>query len=277
MPGKALLLRFMHERRLMDLNDYFDDRFVDFQISQLARNYLAPAGWFLSLRGEPVDASGPIPYITYPALAMLRRIVTPDLKVFEYGSGFSTLWWSRHVKQVVSVDHNHQWIEKIRPSLPANVTVVHQPIGAPTEPGRLAATGDFFAKNYALPTSGNPAHDVEHGLLSKEFTAYATEILHYPVGHFDVVVVDGMARVLTAYLAARQLGPQGIVLFDNSDRWQYNAAYQLLTDAGFARSDFYGPGPVNTIEWCTSLFMRDLGALRRNALIGPDRKKELGW
>lgn len=261
----------------MNLNEYFDTRFADYQLSQVARNYLAPAGWFHSLRGESVDADGPVPYITYPAIAMLQRIVTGDMKIFEYGSGNSTLWWSKRVKQVVSVDHDVQWIEKLRPALAANVSLIHRPPGAPADVERAALIEEFFTRNYDLPTSGNPAHDMEHGLLSHEFTAYAAELLKYPTGHFDLIVVDGMARVLTSYLAALHLGPQGIVLFDNSDRWQYNSAYQLLADAGFGRVDFHGIGPMTTIEQCTSLFVRDLSVLRRNVRVGPTQKKNLGW
>ena len=91
-----------------------------------------------------------------------------------------------------------------------------------------------------------------------------------------MVVVDGMARCLTAILAPRCVKPGGCILFDNSDRWQYNWAYSFLREAGFHRLDFYGPGPVNKIEWCTSIFTRDLAPFAANV----ERRKgdcDLGW
>lgn len=46
-------------------------------------------GWFRSYREKSaVDANGdPIPWITYPALDFIRKRVTRDLTVFEFGSG----------------------------------------------------------------------------------------------------------------------------------------------------------------------------------------------
>ena len=237
--------------------------------------YLTRRGWFLSLSGEPQDSHGAIPWITYPATTMLSRIVQPDFKVFEFGCGVSTVWWSNKVRAVVAVDHNQQWVEKVRARATEKAVVVHRAMNCPTD--YAATLEEFFQKNYELPTAPNPAHNIGHGLLCREFIGYASEILRYPAGYFDLVVVDGMARVLTAWLAARQLGSNGIILFDNTDRWQYNAAYQLLIDAGFARLDFWGVGPVNRDEWCTSLFVRNLEVLKRNPLIPRGQKNDLGW
>jgi len=38
--------------------------------------------------------------------------------------------------------------------------------------------------------------DEQAGLLIEEFAAYAIEITRFQKGHFDIVVVDGMARSL---------------------------------------------------------------------------------
>src|SRR5262245_4699050 len=242
----------------MNLDEYFQHRFLDHRILELANSYLSGQGWFHSLAGEPKDAQGPVPWITYPALAMLKRIIRPEFKVFEYGSGNSTLWWSARVAEVVSVDHDRTWLDKIRPTVRANATLLHKEIHAPTPDVHSPVLDEFFRQAHDLPQSGNLAHDTANGLLCREFAAYAAALLDYPAGHFDVIVIDGMARTLTAWLAARQLGKTGMIIFDNSDRWQYNAAYRLLTDAGFAKIDFWGLGPVYGFEWCTSLFVRDL-------------------
>jgi hypothetical protein len=261
----------------MTLDEYFDHQFVNYTLAELAKGYLARTGWFYSLTGEAKDMQGPVPWMTYAAVAMLRRIVKPDFKVFEYGSGSSTLWWSRIVSRVVSVDHNPQWIERLRPGFSDKVVLVHKAINAPVDPSHMPLVDEFLEEGLDLPTSGNHAHDVQHGLLCREFAAYASELLNYPRGYFNIVVVDGMARVLTAWLAARQLGDDGVVLFDNSDRWQYNSAYKLLTDAGFAKIDFWGLGPINRFEWCTSLFVKNLEVLRHNPLIPRETKADMGW
>jgi hypothetical protein len=45
---------------------------------------------------------------------------------------------------------------------------------------------------------------------------------------------------------------------------------------GFKRIDFYGPGPVNRLEWCTSLFVRDLNVFADN-IESPPGDNDMGW
>ena len=54
--------------------------------------------------------------------------MNPNLRVFEYGCGFSTLWWSSRVRSVVSCENDEEWACSIRNRAPANVTVLHRPI-----------------------------------------------------------------------------------------------------------------------------------------------------
>lgn len=35
------------------------------------------------------------------------------MKIFEYGSGNSTLWWSEKVDSIISVEHDKQCFEKV--------------------------------------------------------------------------------------------------------------------------------------------------------------------
>ena len=44
-----------------------------------------------SLDGTPRDAAGFVPYITHPGLRQLRKILRPEMWVFEYGCGASSL------------------------------------------------------------------------------------------------------------------------------------------------------------------------------------------
>ncbi|PZS10133.1 MAG: FkbM family methyltransferase, partial [Chloroflexi bacterium] len=63
-------------------------------------------GWQRSVRtGLPVGPDGEaIPWFSYPALAWLDAVVTGSERVFEFGSGNSTVWFSRRVAEVVSVE-----------------------------------------------------------------------------------------------------------------------------------------------------------------------------
>ena len=67
------------------------------------------------LRGEPVDAAGhPVPWLSMPALAFLEERMPSGLSVLEYGSGNSTLWWSRRAARVVSVEHDAAFHSRLR-------------------------------------------------------------------------------------------------------------------------------------------------------------------
>ncbi len=67
-----------------------------------------------------VDRTGqPIPWYTYPATEFLTHLDLSRFKVFEYGSGNSTLWWSKQVEKVTSVEDDEAWFKKISGSLNA--------------------------------------------------------------------------------------------------------------------------------------------------------------
>ena len=107
--------------------------------------------------------------------------------------------------------------------------------------------------------------DVAHGLNCEDFTAYAAALARWPRNYFDVIVVDGMARSLCAYMAGLWVKDDGIVIFDDAGRREYAPGYQALDEMGFGRIDFFGPGPLDTYEWCTSLFVKSLNHFRGTA------------
>jgi len=182
-------------------------------------SHLREAGWFRSFRaGMPVDAQGmPLPWYTYSSITFIAGRLQPSMSVFEYGSGNSTLWWSRHVAQVSSCEHDPEWHATMRPKLPANAECVLVEL----------AEGD----------------------------GYASTITHND-RRYDVVVIDGRHRNRCARFAPGALSDGGVIVWDNSDRPEYREGFDLLTSAGFRRIDFWGMGPINAYTWCTSVFYR---------------------
>ena len=92
-----------------------------------ARNsVLLTTGWRRSRKElASVDANGdPIPWITYPALRFLDPRIERGFKVFEFGSGLSTLWWAERVSEVVSVEHDPEWHRIVAQRLPPNVSLL---------------------------------------------------------------------------------------------------------------------------------------------------------
>src|SRR5438874_8117571 len=89
------------------------------KIIELYSRHLRPRGW-----DQPSVVDGqarPVPWVTYPAYEMLYQLVKPSWKVFEYGCGNSSLWWSTHASEVVSVEHNINWANHVRAQRRANL------------------------------------------------------------------------------------------------------------------------------------------------------------
>lgn len=92
-------------------------------------SYLRTKGWMKSEQvGAPVDEKGsPKPWYTYPAIDFLEPRLGRDFRVFEYGSGHSSLWYSTHVKEVIAVEDSATWASEMKEQAPSNLTIIHQP------------------------------------------------------------------------------------------------------------------------------------------------------
>lgn len=51
----------------------------------------------------------PVPWITLDAWRFLKKHLKPDARIFEWGSGMSTLWYERHYAEVHSVENDGGW------------------------------------------------------------------------------------------------------------------------------------------------------------------------
>jgi len=86
------------------------------------KSFLRNVGWFKSYKEwRPVSNSGePLPWLNYSCIYLLDQRVNNSMKVFEFGAGYSTLWFSKRVKQIVSVEHNLKWAKLITNKLSDN-------------------------------------------------------------------------------------------------------------------------------------------------------------
>jgi hypothetical protein len=182
-------------------------------------------GWFRSAdEGLPVDKAGnPIPWYPYAMSTFLDGRINSDMEVFEYGSGNSTLWWSKRVSSVTSCEHDLEWFDRMKTKLPPHVDYMH----------------------CELETGGK----------------YCQTILDFE-SKFDCIIVDGRDRVNCAKNSLKALKPDGVIVWDDSEREYYQEGYDYLADSGFRRLDFWGLGPNCSRDWCTSIFYRDGNRLK---------------
>lgn len=238
---------------------------------ELQRLFLEPSGWQRSLaEAAPVRADGsPLPWFTYGAIEFLQRVVRPADSVFEFGAGYSTLWWQAHVQKVASVEHDMQWCERLRPRLRPHVQLQALGANAPASLQAQARLAPFFARRRRTDWPYDVERVVRRGLADEPFVAYAHQAVE-AAGEFgfDFVVVDGMARRLCTYIAIQLLKPDGFIVLDNSNRSDYDLAYTLLDEAGFRQLPFWGLVPGANFMTCTSFFTRSVARLPSGAFAG---------
>src|SRR5262245_52249641 len=54
------------------------------------------------------------PWMTFASIAFLDGALRPDMRVFEWGSGGSTLFFSKRAKEVIAVEDDAEWAENVR-------------------------------------------------------------------------------------------------------------------------------------------------------------------
>jgi SAM-dependent methyltransferase len=121
------------------------------------------------------------PWISCDAIRILRRHLSKQSRVLEFGSGMSTIWYASHAGQVFSVEDNPEWYAKVSAMLTAN-------------------------------RKANVAYR-----LTTDEQEYATFCADDPDG-FDLVMVDGTWRSRCMENAVKLVRPGGILYLDNADK-----------------------------------------------------------
>lgn len=126
-------------------------------------------------------------------------------RVFEYGSGASSLWLARRAGHVTSVDHDARWTDIVG-GLARDVPNLDLLTFPPTP------------RDVKAPyRSGDPLWR-GHG-----FEAYVDAIAEAD-GPFDLIAIDGRCRADCLTVALPFLKPDGLIVFDNAYRPRYRDA-----------------------------------------------------
>ncbi len=75
-------------------------------------------------RSQPNELKS-LPWLAPNVIEFLDKLLKPEWWVLEHGSGGSTLWLAERVKQVVSVEANEEWLQKIQSQGLKNVKLLH--------------------------------------------------------------------------------------------------------------------------------------------------------
>ena len=183
------------------------------------KGYLAAIGWFTAFdTQQAVDAEGlPLPWVTYSFIDFIKTRLNKELSIFEYGSGNSTLFYAKHVKRVVSVEHDEAWFNKIVKEKAPNAEMIFT---------HLEKNGEYSQKAKLLGEK------------------------------FDIIIVDGRDRVNCCIHSVEALTANGVLVLDDSERDFYNEARIHLTAKGFKELSFSGISPGMFYYKATSIFYK---------------------
>lgn len=95
-------------------------------LSQRIFGLLLEEGWFESYKTKtPLDKEGnPIPWTTYSFIDFIRTRLKSSQNVFEYGSGYSTLFFAPRVSSVTSCEHDKNWYQDMKRKIPTNCALI---------------------------------------------------------------------------------------------------------------------------------------------------------
>ncbi|HTD39436.1 MAG TPA: hypothetical protein VK671_02360 [Mucilaginibacter sp.] len=187
--------------------------------------YLYDIGWVNSIITDSIvdNANNPLPWVTYPFIKFIENRLHQKLDVFEYGSGNSTLYYSKYVGSVDSVESDLFWYDKIKNTMPGNVNLFY-----------CELTDDDGAYcRYANQTNKS----------------------------YDLIIVDGGDRVNCCKQSIGTLKAEGVLVLDDSERTEYAEAIDFLLNGGFKKIDFWGIAPSVNYLKCTTIFYRNNNCL----------------
>lgn len=154
-----------------------------------------------------------LPWLVDGAIAEIENFLRPRMRVFEWGGGRSTVFFARRCARVTTIEHKAKWHKRIAARIAE--------LDAPNVDLRLVPPDENAAASHA-------------GRQRPEFAAYADAVLEFPENAFDIVCIDGRARVDCARNALPRLVPGGMLVLDNSE-WPKYAPIREMTRGWPAR------------------------------------------
>jgi hypothetical protein len=198
-----------------------DDRVGRFE---LIRDFLP---WHRSQGRSGLDDGRP--WITFEATRAIGQVLNSTMKVFEYGTGGSTLFFASRVASVVSVENDPVWFEVMQARVAgrSNVEISLAPGEPPAGPEDLA-----------FPSRSTSSQHLT-------FRKYVQAIDRFPDGHFDLLLVDGRSRPAAFFRGEPKVRIGGLIVLDDSTRSGYAAAVNAATAAGWPAIGRVGPKPYS--------------------------------
>lgn len=170
------------------------------------------------------DGSGGL-WMTPAEARLISAAMWPGMRYLEYGSGGSTRRFGRLASVAYSIEHDADWCRQMEPTLRGTpIRMVCVPVArAPAGSGGWGSRTPFDAANYTT------------------FRDYVQAPGSLPLSTYDVVLIDGRARVACALYILRRLSRSSVVILHDANRKRYAPVGTYYEEVGRVTS---GKGAV---------------------------------
>ncbi|NJL84701.1 MAG: class I SAM-dependent methyltransferase [Chloroflexaceae bacterium] len=181
-------------------------------------------GWIESAkRGYPCKVDGlEIPWMNYAAIAFWEETPKKEFILFEFGSGYSTIFFARLVNKVTSVEYDRAWFQTVEAKIPDNATLIFK---------------------------------------EKDIDGAYCRSIQETNQQYDIIIVDGRDRVNCVKQSISVLTPNGAIALDDSQREKYQPAIDYAKKKGFKVLHLDGLKPSEFRYSRTTIFYRDNNCL----------------
>ncbi len=212
------------------------------------------------LDGFSQDENGnPVPWMTYEAIDFLKKNINKNHDIFEFGSGASTLFFSRMAGSITSLESNKRWFEIIADKS-ANMWSSLQK--QPSPEGKYKAqlsdeNNKEDIKNISIHNHHNCANInlylMNDALTNDDYQNFPN-ILNKK---FDFIIVDSLKRFECVRNCLTALKPSGCLILDDSERKNYKKIFDFLSEKNFKAQDFFGIAPAQLRIKNTTFFTQN--------------------
>jgi hypothetical protein len=161
------------------------------------------------------------PWYTPKANQFLEKKIKNINRIFEFGSGNSSIWFAERTKEYIAVENDSSWYTQVTKKLKEKNLINTNLLFVPPDKNKT----DFdWEKDWPY------FKILKHSPDKPEFRHYMYTIDQYPDNHFDCIVIDGHERIGCLLHALPKLSENGMIIFDDSSREKFQKVFSLLSD-----------------------------------------------
>jgi hypothetical protein len=221
------------------LGPLFDPLYLFYLLVNDLKSWRYFPKWLSSFRPGQSLMGQAQPWIPFEAENWLQLYLKPHMKVFEYGSGGSTIFFAERVAEVCTVEHDKKWHRLVSRALAQRGITncsyqLHEPKPISTTPSALSAPS-------ATNQSQNSHFIYDDYYVGTTVHEYVQAIDAHPNHTFDLVLVDGRARTECIQHAIPQIRPNAYLMLDNSNNADVAEIVRKLQS--YPHTDFRGIAP----------------------------------